>query len=85
MSLDEIDLAAEATSMHQSTQWGMQAFQVLIPLVKACIEFESIGQWKLMIKAMILLFNLGERRVGKNHILNICLPSLNVNVKEFYD
>ncbi len=74
--LDEINLAQEATSMHQSDEWGMRAFQYSVPWVKDHIEFESIGQQKLMVKLMILLLNLHARGVGINNILNVYMPSL---------
>ena len=66
MTLDEMDLASEATSMRQSAEWGIRAFQASFPRVKDCIEFEEVGQQKLMIKLMILLYNLRARRVGIN-------------------
>ena len=71
--------------MQQSAEWGMQAFQALFPRVKDLIEFKEIGQRKLMMKVMILLFNLRARRVGINQILNVYMPSLNVNVNELYE
>ena len=85
MTVEQMNLAAEATSMWQSAEWGMRAFQASFPRVKDRIEFESIGQRKLMMKVMILLFNLHARRVGINQILNIYMPSLNVNVNELYE
>ena len=85
MTLEQMNLAVEATSMRQSAEWGMRAFQALFPRVKDRIEFESIGQRKLMMKVMILLFNLRARRVGINQILNVYMPSLNVNVNELYE
>ena len=85
MSLDEMDLAAEATSMHQSVEWGMRAFQALFPRDKHCIEFEELDQQKLMIKLMILLYNLQARGVGINQILYVYMPSLDVNANELYE
>ena len=84
MTLDEMNLTTEVTSMHQSIEWGMQAFQASFPRVKDRIEFESIGRQKLMMKVMILLLNLRVRQVGKNQILNIYMPSLNVDVNQMY-
>ena len=84
MTLEEINLASEATSMHQATEWGMRAFQLSFPHVRDQIEFESIGQRKQMMKLMILLFNLRERWVGINQILNVHMPLLIVYVNEIY-
>ena len=44
MTLDEMDLALEATTMHQSAEWRMRVFQALFPWVKDHIEFEEVGQ-----------------------------------------
>ena len=85
MSLEQMNLATEATAMRQSAEWGMRAFQSSFPRIKDRIGFESIGQRKLMMKVMVLLFNLRARRVGINQILNVYMPSLNVNVNELYE
>ncbi len=71
MTLEQMNLAVEATSMQQSAEWGMRAFQASFPRVKDRIEFEEIGQRKLI--------------VGINQILNVYMPSLNVNVNELYE
>ena len=84
MTPEEISLAAEATLMHQSTKWGMRTFQSSFPRVKDRIEFESIGQWKQMMKLMILLFNLRARQVGINQSLNVYMPALIMDVNEIY-
>ena len=84
MSLEQMNLATEATAMRQSAEWGMRAFQSSFPRIKDRIGFESIGQRKLMMKVMVLLFNLRAQRVGINQILNVYMPSLNVNVNELY-
>ena len=82
MTPAEMRLAAEATSMRQSAEWGMRTFQSSFPRVKDRIEFESIGQRKQMMKLMILLFNLRARRVGINQILNVYMPALILDVNE---
>ena len=84
MTLEEINLAAEATSMSQSAEWGMRTFQSSFPRVKDWIEFKLIGQQKQMMKLMILLFNLRARRVGINQILNVYMPVLIMDVNEIY-
>jgi len=84
MTPEEIRLAAEATSMRQSAEWGMRTFQSSFPRVKDRIEFESIGRRKQMMKLMILLFNLRARRVGINQILNVYMPALIMDVNDIY-
>ena len=44
MTLDEIEVARDATSMHQSSEWGMRAFQASCPHIKVCITIEYRGQ-----------------------------------------
>lgn len=55
--LEEMYLAMAATSMWQR-EWGLWAFQALIPQVKDCIEVKLIGRQKTVMKVMNLLFNL---------------------------
>ena len=70
--------------MCQRAEWGMRAFQSSFPRVKDHISFEYRGQRKLMMKLLILLYNLRTKRVGINQILNVYLPSLRHNVNELY-
>ena len=60
MTLDEIDVAKEATSMRQSSEWGMRAFQASFPRVKDRIALEYRGQQKVMMKLMIMLYAQDE-------------------------
>ena len=85
MTPNEIMIAREATSMRQSAEWGMRAFQASFPRVKDRIPFENKGQRKLMVKMMLLLYNLRARRVGINQILNVYMSSLTQDVNEIYN
>ncbi len=84
MSIDDIRTAKEATSMRQSSEWGMRAFQSSFPRIKDRIALEYRGQRKLTMKFLILLYNLRARKVGINQILNVYMPSLNENVNGIY-
>ena len=84
MTIEEMEIAKDATSMRQSSEWGMHAFQASFPRIKDRITLEERGQWKLMIKLMIYLYNLRTRRVGINQILNVYMPSLNEDVNALY-
>ena len=84
MSIDEICIAKEATSMRQSSEWGMRAFQSSFPRIKDRIALEYRGQQKLTMKLLILLYNLRARKVGINQILNVYMPHLNENVNGIY-
>ncbi len=58
ITLVEIELAKDATSMRQSLEWGMRAFQSSFPRIKDRITIEYRGQRKVMMKVMIHLYNL---------------------------
>ena len=84
MTLDEIELAKDATSMRQSSECGMRAFQSSFPCIKDRITIEYRGQRKLMMKQMIHLYNLRTTKVGINQIMNVYMPALNEDVNQLY-
>ncbi len=59
-------IARDATSMRQSAEWGMRAFQSSMPRIKDRMKFEERGERKVTLTVMILLFNLRARMVGIN-------------------
>ncbi len=44
--------------MHQALEWGMRAFKFMFARVKDTIIYEENNQMKIMLKAMILHFNV---------------------------
>ena len=58
MALNEIEVVKDATSMRQSSEWGMQAFQASFPCIKDCITIEYRGQQKLKMKLLVHMYNL---------------------------
>lgn len=66
----EREVRKQATSMRQSSEWGMRAFQSSFPRLKDRIQWEEYGKRRDMIKLMILLFNYRTNMVGINQILN---------------
>ena len=84
MTIEEIEIAKDAMSMQQSSEWGMRVFQALFPRIKDCIALEFRGQQKLTMKLVILLYNLCTRRIGINQILNVYMPSLREDVNQLY-
>ena len=72
----------EATAMRQSAEWGMRALQSSFPRLKDRITYEETGERKIILKMMVLLFNLRSRRVGINQILNTYMPALEQNANE---
>jgi hypothetical protein len=61
-------IAREATSMRQSAEWGMRAFQSSMPRIKDRMKFETRGERKVTLTMMILLYNLRARAVGINQL-----------------
>jgi hypothetical protein len=51
-------IARDATSMHQSVEWGMQAFQSLMPCIKDRVTLEERGERKVTLTMMILLWSI---------------------------
>jgi hypothetical protein len=84
MTIEAMEIARDATSMRQSSEWGMRAFQSSFPHIKDRISIEYRGQRKLTMKLLILLYNLRTRKIGINQILNVYMPSLTEDVNALY-
>jgi hypothetical protein len=56
----------------------MRAFQGSFPRLKEKIRFEEIGERKIMLNLMVLLYNFRASKVG-NQIRNVYMPFLNRN------
>ena len=70
--------------MRQSVEWGMRAIQSSFPRLKDRFTYEENGERKLILKMIILLYNLRARKVGINQIKNTYMPALNVNANHVY-
>jgi hypothetical protein len=69
-------IARDATSMRQSAEWGMRAFQSTMPRIKDRMKFEERGERKVTLTVMILLYNLRARMVGINQLQSFYLGAL---------
>jgi hypothetical protein len=69
--------ARDATSMRQSAEWGMRAFQSSMPRMKDRMKFEERGERKVTLTMMILIYNLRARMVGINQLRSFYTVSLN--------
>ena len=49
-------IACDATSMRQSAEWGMHAFQSLMSCIKDRMKFEERGGRKVTLTVMAVLF-----------------------------
>ena len=72
----------DATSMHQSAEWGMRSLQSSFPQIKDRFVYEEKGEKRIMLKIMILLYNLQARMVGISQIKNAYMPLLGVDANE---
>ena len=84
MTIEGMEITKDATSMRQSSEWGMRAFQSSFPRIKDRIALEYRGQRQLVMKLMILLYNLRTGKVGVNQILNVYMPSLTEDGNALY-
>jgi DDE superfamily endonuclease len=72
----------QAGSMRQSAEWGMRALQSSFPRLKERFIYEENGEQRVIVKLMILLYNLRARKVGINQIKNVYLPSLQASADQ---
>ena len=79
VDMEDAIMNREATSMRQSSEWGMRALQSSFPRLKDRMIYEEMGERKIILKMMVLLFNLRSRRVGINQILNTYMPALELD------
>jgi hypothetical protein len=69
--------------MRQSAEWGMRAIQSSFPRLKDRFIYEELGERKIILKMMILLYNVRARLVGIIQIKKY-MPALNVNANATY-
>ncbi|MFM6171140.1 MAG: hypothetical protein ACKPB4_03205, partial [Sphaerospermopsis kisseleviana] len=73
----ERQVAKDATSMRQSAEWGMRAFQSSMPRIKDRMKFEERGERLVTLSAMIYLYNFRARTVGINQLNSFYAGPLN--------
>ena len=78
----------KATSLRQSSEWGMRGFKGSFPRIKDRFVYEERGERKVMLFCFVLLFNLRKRLVGLNQILSNFMPNMgaeaNYLINQFY-
>ena len=62
------------TSMRQSAEWGKQALQCSFPCIQDRFLYEEYGERKIILKMMILLYNLQK---------SVYMPNLMHNANEY--
>jgi len=82
--LRRVEINAEVTSMRQSAEWGMHAIQSSFPCLKERFIYEEQGERRIILKMMILLYNVRAQRVGMNQIRNTYMAALNVDADNMF-
>ena len=62
----------------------MESMQPSFPHLKDMTMYEEIGERKVIMKMIILLYNLRAQHVGINQILNMYMPELERDVKTLF-
>ena len=81
-AVDEKCMNLDATSMHQSAGLGVRSLQSIFPWIKDRFVYEEKGKRRIMLKKISLLYNLKAKTVGINHVKNVYIPPLKVDVNE---
>jgi hypothetical protein len=79
---NEREVKSQATSLRQTSEWGMHGFQSSFPRVKDRFKFERNGERKRIVQVMIYLYNLRSRRIGINQIRNVYMSCLQKEVDD---
>ena len=69
----------QATSLRQSSEWGMRALQGSFPRVRDVLRFvdEENGETRIILCLFIHLYNWRAVTVGQNQIRSVYMPHLN--------
>jgi len=62
--------------MRQAAEWGMRAIQSSFPRLKNTFVYEDIGEHRILMKMLCLLYNLRAHSVGINQIKNVFMKQL---------
>jgi hypothetical protein len=72
-------MARDATSMRQSAEWGMRAFQSSMPHLKDRMKFETHGERRVTLTMMIYLYDLQAWAIGINQLKSVYTAPLDCN------
>ena len=78
----EHQLRRQTTSARQTAEWGMLTIQASFPRIKDRFIYEERGERRIVLKMLVLLYNLRARMVGINQIRNTYMRHLNRNANE---
>jgi len=75
----DIQRKRQATSMRQAAEWGMRAIQSSFPRLKDTFLYEDMGEHRILMKMVCLLYNLCVPTVGIDQMKNVFMSHLNVD------
>jgi hypothetical protein len=78
-NLQVVVRARDATSIRQSSEWGMKQFQSSFPRVKDEFRLETQGERRIILLLVVYLFNYRTNLVGCNQIRSTFMPHLEAN------
>ena len=70
---------SDASSLRQSSEWGMRGLQASFPRIKDRFIYEENGERLLILLTVVHLFNFRTRYVGLNQIRSVFLPQLELH------
>ena len=66
--------ARDATSIRQSSEWGMRQFQAFFPQMKDEFHLETQGERRIILLLVVYLFNFRTNLVGFNQMRSTYMP-----------
>jgi hypothetical protein len=62
-----------------TAEWGMLAMQTSFPRLKGRFAYKERGEWRIVLKMFVLLYNMFPKMVGINQIQNTYMRHLECN------
>jgi hypothetical protein len=78
----EHQLRRQTTSARQTAVWGMLSLQTSFPRIKHRFIYEEQGERRIVLKLLILLYNMWARMIGINQIQNTYMRQLDRNANK---
>jgi hypothetical protein len=78
----EHQLRRQTTSARQTAEWGMLSLQTSFPRIKDRFTYEERGERRIVLKLLVLLYNMRARMIGINQIRNTYMRNLDRNANE---
>ena len=72
----DIQQKRQATLAQQSAEWGMLTMQTSFPRIKDRFVYEERGEWRIVLKMFVILYNMRARMMEINQIRNTYMINL---------